>query len=66
MVERGFAIRWETTKTLIQNAVLQPNVKKNNKIIVEAIRNACFLNKECPQKGMRISVNEIFFGDKSK
>ena len=66
MVERGFAIRWETAKTLMQNAGLKPNVKKNKKIIVEAIKTACFLNEECPQKGKSLSVNEIFFGDKGK
>ena len=33
MVERGFTIRWETAKTLMQNAGLKPNVKKNKKII---------------------------------
>ena len=29
VVECGFSIRWETSKTLMQNARLKPNVKKN-------------------------------------
>ena len=36
-VERGFAIRWETTKTLMQNDGLKPNVKKKKKIIAGTI-----------------------------
>ena len=50
----------------MQNAGLKTNVKKNKKIIIEAIMTACFLNEECPQKGKSLSVNEIFFGDKCK
>ena len=61
MVERGFAIRLETANTLMQNSVLKPNLKKNGKIIVEAIVTVCFLKEECPHKGKRLSVNEIFW-----
>ena len=39
MVERGFAIRWEIAKTLMQNASLRDPVKRNKKIIEEAIKN---------------------------
>ena len=46
MVERGFAIRWEIAKTLMQNAVLRNKVKMNKKINIEAIQTACFLNDE--------------------
>ena len=66
MVERGFAIRWEIAKTLMQNASLKDNVKRNKKIIVEAIRTACYLNDECIQKGKKLTVNQIFFGSKAK
>ena len=66
MVERGFAIRWEIAKTLMQNAGLKDNVKRNTKILVEAIKAACFLNDECVQKSKTESVNHIFFGVKGK
>ena len=66
MVERGFAVRWEIAKVLMQNASLKNNVKMNKKIVIEAIKTASFLNDECPQKGKNISVNELFFGSKGK
>ena len=66
MVERGFAIRWEIAKTLMQNAGLKNKVKMNKKIIIEAIKTASFLNDECPQKGKAVSVNELFFGTAGK
>ena len=34
MVERGFAIRWEIAKTLIQNATVKNKVKMNKVILV--------------------------------
>ena len=45
MVEFGFAIRSETSKTLMQNSGIKPSAKKNNKIIVKEKFNACFLNE---------------------
>ena len=66
MVERGFAVRWEIAKVLMQNASLKNKVKMNKKIVIEAIKTASFLNDECPQKGKEISVNELFFGSKGK
>ena len=60
MVERGFDIRYETAKTLMQNSGLKPSSKKKNKIVVEAMLTACFLNEECPQKEKTQSVIEMF------
>ena len=45
MVEHGFAIRWETTKTLMQNEGLKQSAMKNKKIIVEEKLTTCLLNK---------------------
>ena len=66
MVERGFAIRWEGAKVLMQNAGLKPNVKSNKIILVEAIKTASFLYEEGPRKGKEFSINELFFGIKGK
>ena len=66
MVERGFVIRWEIVKTLMQNASLKDNVKHNKMIIVEAICTASYLNDKCIQKGKKQTVNQIFFGNKAK
>ena len=60
MVERGFVIRWEIAKTLMQNASLKDNVKHNKKITFEAIRAASYLNDACIQKGKKETVNQIF------
>ena len=54
MVERGFAIRWEGAKVLMQNAGLKPEVKSNKIILVEAIKTASFLYEEGPRKGKRV------------
>ena len=59
-VERGFVIRWEITKVLIQNASLRDPVKQNRKIIVEAIETASYLNDKCIQRGKEKTVNQIF------
>ena len=63
MVERGFAIRWELAKVLMQNANLKNQVKKNKVIIVEAIKTASFLYEEGPRSGSLSTINELFFGD---
>ena len=60
MVECGFEIRWEIAKTLMQNAGLKDNVKRNIKILIETIKTASFLNNECIQKGKSESINKIF------
>ena len=39
-IERGFAIRWEKAKILMQAAGLKKNVKCNKKILIHAITTA--------------------------
>ena len=42
MVERGFAIRWEISKTLMQNAGLKDNVKRNLKFSLRLSKQQVF------------------------
>ena len=66
MVERGFANGWEIAKTLMQNSGLKDNVKRNIKILIEAIKTASFLNDECIQKGKSESINKIFWCERTR
>ena len=50
----------------MQNAGLKDNVKRNIKILIEAIKTASFLNDECIQKGKSESINKISFGAKGR
>ena len=60
IVERGFAIRWEKAKILMQNAGLKDNVKRNKQILKKAITMASYLTEECAQKKSLLSSNELF------
>ena len=64
VVEQGFATQWNMTKIMLQNAGLKENVKRNKKILVEAIQTALFLYEESPQKGKQKSPNKLFFNKK--
>ena len=66
IVERGFAIRWEKAKILMQNAGLKDNVKRNKKILKKAITMASYLTEECAQKKSLLSSNELFYGSDAK
>ena len=66
VVERGFAIRWEKAKILMQNAGLKDEVKRRKKILIKAITMASYLVEECPQKGSVLSSNDLFFGTNQK
>ena len=47
--------------TPTQNTGLKRKMKMNKKIIVEAVKNAIFINDECTKKGKKLSTNELFF-----
>lgn len=64
--ERGFAIRWEKAKILMQNAGLKESVKTNKKILTRAITTACFLTDECPHRQSKLSNNDLFYGKDRK
>ena len=66
MVERGFAIRWKISKTLMQNAVLKDSVKLSIKFLTEAIKTAGFLNDECIQKVKSESIHKIFWCERTR
>ena len=61
IIERAFAIRWEKAKILLQAAGLKDKIKKNKKILTQAIKTACFLTEECPTKDGP-SPNDLFYG----
>ena len=65
VIERAFAIRWDKTKILLQAASLKNNIKKNKKILTQAIKTACFLTEECPTKD-NLCANNLFYGKNRK
>ena len=65
IIERAFAIRWEKAKILLQDAGLKDKIKKNKKILTQAIKTACFLTEECPTKDSP-STNILFYRSKRK
>ena len=62
VVERGFTISLEKAKILMQNAGLKDEVRRRKKIVIKAITMASYLVEECPQKGLALSPNDLFFG----
>ena len=66
MVERGFAIRWEIAKTLMQNAGLKNKAKMNKRIMVEVIQTACFLMMNVLKKGRHHQSMNCFLGSRAK
>ena len=65
VIERAFAIRWEKAKILLQAAGLKDKIKKNKKILTQAIKTACFLTEECPTKDTKCA-NDLFYGSNRK
>ena len=66
IMERGFAIWWGKAKILLQTSGLKDSAKRNQKILIHAIKTSCFLTEGYPLTSHDLSLNNLFYGTNCK